>query len=174
MSQPQLVLVVGLPGTGKTTLARNLAGKLGAAYIRVDAIETAIQVARQDHGQVGTEGYVVAHFLARSNLELGRSVVTDAVCPVPESRSGWADTAEAAGGGLVVLETSLADAAEHRRRVETREPDMPGQRVPDWAWVESRQWVAWDEGRDGARTLIDTTTRSGALSAALRAIESNG
>ncbi|WP_350145608.1 AAA family ATPase [Pyruvatibacter sp.] len=32
----------GLPGTGKTTASRPLAGRLGALYLRVDSIEQAI------------------------------------------------------------------------------------------------------------------------------------
>lgn len=170
--QPQLILVVGLPGTGKTTLANGLARRLSATYLRIDAVETAIQVARGDHQQVGAEGYVVAHFLARSNLALGRPVVVDAVCPVPESRTGWAETAATGGGGLVVFETSLPDVAEHRRRVEDRRPDMPGQQVPGWNAVQAWEWAPWDEARDGPRVIIDTTNSADALIAAMEAIHS--
>lgn len=168
--QPQLILVVGLPGTGKTTLANGLARRLSAAYLRIDAIETAIQVVRGDHEQVGVEGYVVAHFLARSNLAVGRPVVVDAVCPVPESRTGWADTAATGGGALVVLETSLPDVGEHRRRVEDRLPDMPGQQVPAWDAVQSLDWTPWDEDRDGSRAIIDTTDSADAIVAAMEVI----
>ncbi|WP_458157499.1 AAA family ATPase [Bradyrhizobium sp. 18BD] len=37
--QPILIVFGGLPATGKTTLSRELARRLAASYIRVDAIE---------------------------------------------------------------------------------------------------------------------------------------
>lgn len=159
---PRLILVVGLPGTGKTTLSRAIAEDLSATYLRIDAIETAIQVARSDGSQVGPEGYFVAHFLARANLELGRDVVVDAVCPVPESRTGWSETARGCGAKLIIFETSLPDLAEHRRRVQERRPDMAGQQVPTWESVEALDWAPWDDERDGSRTVVDTTSRTAA------------
>jgi len=40
--QPVLICVGGLPATGKTTIARKLAAELGAPYVRIDTIETAV------------------------------------------------------------------------------------------------------------------------------------
>lgn len=161
-----LVVVTGRPGTGKTTLSRALAGRLSATYLRVDAIETAVSNVT---GKIvtGVEGYAVAHALARSNLELGRDVVVDAVCPVPESRAGWSETAAAAGSELIIIETALPDPAEHRRRVQQRRPDLAGQRVPTWADVAAAPWTPWDPARDGSRTVIDTTDADDALTWAL-------
>jgi predicted kinase len=37
-----LIIFGGLPGTGKTTIARELARQLGAVHVRIDSIEEAI------------------------------------------------------------------------------------------------------------------------------------
>lgn len=182
---PRLIVVTGRPGTGKTTLSRALAGRLGCCYLRIDAVETALQVAVADFGigdlgpddlgsvdlsDIGPAGYVVVHRLAASNLELGQDVVVDAVCPVPESRQGWAATAVEAGARLIIFETVLSDTAEHRRRVTERRPDMPGQRVPTWDQVTAGEWVPWDVDRDGDRQLVDTADSAAAVAAALASI----
>ena len=38
-----LIIFGGLPGIGKTTIARELASQLGAIYVRIDSIEQAIR-----------------------------------------------------------------------------------------------------------------------------------
>lgn len=167
-SRPWLCVVAGRPGTGKATLAKGLAGATGACYLRVDAVETALRRAGND---IGPEGYFIVHELAASNLLVGNAVVVDAVNPVPEARQGWQETAARAGARLVVLETSLSDEAEHRRRVETRAADIPGHRVPTWEEVQDDGWVQWDVLRDGPRTLVDTSNAEAALAEAKAAIQ---
>ncbi|HEY6734138.1 MAG TPA: AAA family ATPase, partial [Roseiarcus sp.] len=38
-----LIVFAGLPGTGKSSVARELAGKLDAVWLRIDSIEQAIR-----------------------------------------------------------------------------------------------------------------------------------
>lgn len=155
-----LVAVSGRPGTGKTTLSKSLSRAVHACYLRVDSAETAI--ARQG-AEVGVTGYAVVAELAVSNLQLGAVVVVDAVSPVPEARALWRDTAKRAGAPLLQVETILLDEAEHRRRVQTRESDIPGHRVPTWDEVAAGMWSPWDDDRDGRRLAVDTADAGDAL-----------
>ena len=163
-----LVVVVGRPGSGKTTLARSLAAHRRAAVVRIDAIEAALLRSGEVTEPLGPVAYGVAAEVAAGCLAVGTPVVVDAVCPVPEARTGWRALADAAGVPLRVVEVVLADAAEHRLRVERRLPDLEGQVVPTWAQVQAAPYAPWDEDRDGPRLIVDGASAVSALRAALR------
>ena len=163
----RLIVVGGLPGTGKTTLARALARSLGAVYLRVDAVETPLLRAGIE---VGALGYEMVRELALSNLSLGAQVVVDLVNPLPVTRRIWTDLAALLDVPLVVVECVVPDEGEHRRRVTTRVPDLPGQVVPTWEDVLAREYVEWDAARDGPRVLIDMTRPAEGLRRAERAL----
>lgn len=142
-----LIVFAGLPGTGKTTLARRVATRLRAAYLRVDAIESAIATATLGP-EVGAAGYLVAERIAAGCVESGLDVVVDAVHPVHESREPWLRAKEA----VLFVEVTCSDIEEHRRRVEARVPDLPGHRVPTWVEVTMHQYEPWKEQ---SRLVID-------------------
>jgi predicted kinase len=147
-----LIVFGGLPGTGKTTLAQALAEQRGAAYLRIDAIEQALRDSGMLAGEVGPAGYLVADALADANLRLGVSVVADSVNPLAVTRDAWRRVAEAASVRIVEIEVICSDAAEHRRRVETRTIDLPGLTAPSWAQVLDREYEPWDR----PRFMLDT------------------
>jgi predicted kinase len=145
-----LVVVSGLPGVGKTTIARALARATGAVHLRIDSIEQAL---RNAGNKVEGEGYAVAYAVAEDNLRLGRIVIADCVNPWPLTRGEWRAVADRAGVVAVDVEIVCLDAAEHRRRVESRQPDIAGHRLPAWPDVLSRDYKPWT----GDRLVVDTT-----------------
>lgn len=138
---PLLIVFGGLPGTGKTTIARELSRRLSASYVRIDAIEHSLRAAGLT---VGTTGYVIGNEIAAENLKLGRIVVADCVNPVQASREGWRAMASKNAARLVEIETICSDADEHQRRVESRSSDIAGLVLPSWQDVVNRVYEPWD------------------------------
>ena len=72
-----LIVFAGLPGTGKSSVARELAGKLDAVWLRIDSIEQAIRDSAVPPGSIDDAGYRAAFAVAGDNLRLGRVIVAD-------------------------------------------------------------------------------------------------
>jgi predicted kinase len=158
-----LIVLSGLPGVGKTTIARELARSLAAVYLRIDSIEQAL---RQAGSIVEGEGYAVAHAVAADNLGAGHTVVADCVNPWPLTRDEWRAVGEQTGVPVVEVEVVCSNKAEHRRRVELRVADIAGHRVPTWTEVLERDYRPWDR----ARLVIDTAQQT--VSESVRAVVS--
>jgi predicted kinase len=158
-----LIVFSGLPGTGKTTIARELARQTGAVYLRIDVIEQAIRDAGVLTGDVGASGYGVANALALSNLQLGHRVVADCVNPVQESRAAWTAMAAKAEVALINIQVVCTDSQEHQRRVESRTGDIPGLTPPTWQTVSAHEYERWDPPVLTLDTASVTATEAVAL-----------
>jgi predicted kinase len=149
-----LIGLSGLPGVGKTTIAREFARAAGAVHLRIDSIEQAL---RNEGIIVEGQGYRVAYAIAEDNLRLGHIVIADCVDPWPLTRAEWTAVADRAGVRIVDVEVVCSDALEHRRRVENRKPDIAGHELPTWADVLALDYHAWTTDRyvlDTARLSV--------------------
>jgi predicted kinase len=156
--QPVLVVVGGLPGTGKSTIAAALAAKTATPYFRLDRIEQTMVAWSSLTHPVGPVGYAIAHQLALEQLQLGLDAIVECVNPIAETRDAWPVIATAAGAALLEVEVVCSDTVEHRRRVENRSTDVAGLVKPTWDEVVGREYEPW--GRTHVR--IDSATTSAA------------
>jgi len=147
-----LIIFGGLPGVGKTEIARELARQLKAVYVRIDSIEQALRDSGALRRPLNDAGYRIGYRVAEDNLRLGRVVVADSVNPIRLTRDAWRAVAKRARVEAVEFEVKCSDACEHRRRVEDRSSDIFGLRVPTWEEVKARKYERWN----GKHFLVDT------------------
>jgi predicted kinase len=159
MNTPQLVVMSGLPGSGKSAIAEQLAQRLQLPILSVDPIESAmLKTGIERSFETGLAAYLVAEALADEQLKLGNSVVIDAVNAEEEGKNVWRGLAKKHGLALTVLLVIVSDRALHQQRIESRVRGLHGFSEVAWEMVEAREQVftAWQESAlmlDSSREL---------------------
>ena len=151
-----LIVFGGLPGTGKTTIARELARQLGAVHLRIDSIEQALRAYCVGRRSLDDAGYRVAYAVAADILSVGRMVIADSVNPLPVTRDAWVAVAKRTRARIVEVEIICSDPDEHRKRAENRVSDIPGLTLPTWQETISREYCSWDR----SHLVVDTARQS--------------
>lgn len=165
----KLIILAGLPGTGKTTLARKLSMKLNYFHLRVDCIEAPFSANNPKAGENG-EGYEALINLAYENLALGHNVIIDTVNPLHISRSMFNRLAERVNSATIQFELKTKNYELHKNRVENRKSDVDGLRVPTWKDVVERAYEEWKQELDGKRYEIWTDNMENAIETCLKLI----
>ncbi|SCZ45697.1 AAA family ATPase [Afifella marina] len=138
-----LVSLSGLPGVGKSSIARLLAAEIGAIWLRIDSIESALRSSGVVDGDMKDASYRAAYAVAADNLALGHRVIADCVNPWMLTRDAWRDVALTADAELLELEVICTDRDAHRHRVEARIIEADGGRGPGWQEVVARDYRPW-------------------------------
>lgn len=151
----KLILISGLPGSGKSTIAENLARNLHIPIFSVDPIESSIIKAGISKSfETGLSAYIVAETLAIEHLNLGINVIIDAVNSVKEARDMWYELSKNFKTKLFIVECTL-DEKIHKERIESRIRNMYGMPEVTWNDVEKqrKEYLVWEK----EKLVIDTT-----------------
>lgn len=151
---PTLYIFSGLPGVGKTTLAKKLANSLKASYLRIDTIEQGIRDLCSF--KVEAEGYRLAYKIANDNLMVGNNVIADSCNPIKLTRNEWQEVAVKANACFVNIEVICSIKAIHKKRVSSRDSEIPNLNLPDWENILERKYDKWNE----EHIIIDTSEKT--------------
>ena len=150
-----LIVISGLPGTGKTAVAAALAARMGAVHLSIDPIEDVLLGAGLPRSwETGVAAYEAARVMAEQNLALGTSVLVDAVNDSEQARETWRMAAANTEATLAFVLLTLDDEAEHRRRLDGRVRDLTHVPEPSWADVLERA-AAYEPWAEGACLRVD-------------------
>lgn len=143
------ILVAGVPGAGKSTLAEGLARALRAPVFSIDwqlGALTPFRVLTNENAGPIAEMLLIA--AQARQLQLGLDAVLDALGHQAVDRSRYRDVAENLGGRFVGVECTCSDEMLHRSRVEGRDRGIPGWK-PTVAWEHvlrmKARWEPWVE-----------------------------
>jgi predicted kinase len=173
--RPTLVLVTGLPGTGKSTVAEATAEAFGAAVLGHDWAMSSLRPYQELQDALDAMepsghrvvGWSILHALAAAQLRARRSVVLDGVARRSEI-AACRGNALREDSRFVMIATQCSDRALHRSRIEGRQRSIPNWYEVGWSSVE-RSLDAWvqPEGADLYLDAADSWDANAAMLASL-------
>jgi predicted kinase len=131
--QPTLILFSGLPGCGKTSLARQVARHLSISLLTKDRVQ---QFLRSRGMGTPADGYYFLFDQSDEQLALGVSVILDAVFPQAGFRAQAREVAEKRGAPWKPIYCLCSDEALWRERMSSRVQYVPGWTPVGWEEVE--------------------------------------
>lgn len=162
--RPKVVLIAGIPGAGKSTLAESLARHLRTPVFSLDWIMGSLALGRAvtDENAVAVVDLQLSAATAR-HVQLGIDVILDVAGHTREARDWWRQLTERLGGVFVGVECVCSDERLHRERVEGRSRGIPGWHatVPWWHVQNMRGlWEPWEEDHLVLDSAVETPESS--------------
>ena len=161
VARPVLVVVSGLPGTGKTYFCGKLAERLPLAILESDALRKVLFSSPSYSSEESSRLFLAVHRLIERLLKRGISLILDATNLSEQHREYLYSIADHLGVKLVLVRVE-APPEVVRQRLERRPGESGNKSDADWAGYRkmrlliqriSRQHYAVDTSRDIAPAL---------------------
>lgn len=182
-SRPAMVVVCGLSGSGKSTVARRLADRLGFQWLRSDEIRKRLAGVAPDerlsNGHAGAGAYSPAFTrktyaallgAAAARLHDGAGVIVDATFAAPAYRAQAREVARCAGRPLLFVEcTASHDEIVRRLARRARRVDEISDAGVATYLRQRGEFAALNEIPQSCRLVVDTEQGLEAASASITA-----
>ena len=140
------ILVMGLPGSGKTTLAQMIAPRINAVWLNADKVRK--ESDDWDFSEADRKRQSLRMWTyAEEATEKNRTVVADFICPTNETREQfsadyviWMDTIKE--GRFEDTNKMFEEPTEYNTRVTSKDAEMWAflvvQEIRDMIWLEQK------------------------------------
>jgi adenylate kinase family enzyme len=130
----KVILVCGVPGVGKSTLAEEIAKSLDLPLFSKDKLEASLV----ENGLVRTEqlngvGYTLLKNLVNEHLSRQQSIIIDLIADKNRVLDLWP---ELLTKDLVAIECICTDKLVHKSRIESRQRNITGWYELNWTEIE--------------------------------------
>ncbi len=156
LPQPALVLLSGLPGTGKSYLAEQLARRLPLAVVASDQVRRLLfpepAYTPAEHGVV----HSICLDIVADLLRQGYSVILDATNLVHSHRQRYYNLAEECAAQLLILRTTAAPDVV-RRRLQERAAGLAPAHASEADWEVYLDYAQKEEPIRRPHRVVDTS-----------------
>lgn len=132
---PALILFAGMPGSGKTTLARMVSRRLSVPVFAKDRVQRVLRDHHLADASSG-DGYYIILDLADEQLSLGLTVILDATFPLDHFRMVASEIAARHQARFCAIYCYCSDDAVWRERMTNRVQYVPGWKPVGWEDVQ--------------------------------------
>lgn len=152
---PALILMSGLPGSGKSYLSRRLAEQLSAVIIESDRVRKVLFPQPNYSAEESAFVHRTSQEVIRRLLTKGVRVIFDATNLIEFQREGLYSLAERSGARLLIIRT-IAPEQVIRERLEQRKSKW-GDSISDADWQVYRRMAKNEQRISRSHLCIDTS-----------------
>jgi len=170
--KPALILVMGLPGVGKSHCARLLCDRLGAAHVASDELRTRLFIAASYAEVENRAVFAAATALVDGLLGEGHRVVVDATNLIARNRAGTVAAARRRGVPVIYVRVTASDEDARARLASRRAGRAPGDHSEaDERIYERMRAQTFQPPAEGFLDLVNGPELSGEIDRIVAAVE---